>query len=230
MVEIIEARLCPCQYGPERRPEIFVEGDIHCIEVGGILLRADAGRSGHHIQPCAVQVGRNALRAAVTGERYHVLIGHDLAMLAAYRALDHDGAHSTHHSACYGPLQDLLQFGQGEGRAARCQRYQVDATESWHTVTRVIIEMTLFWHDRTRFCATQPTHRQVVGQGTRGHEDGRLLAQHLGAALFEPFDRSTTRKAGRRTTPWAVWGSPSPRNTTEISASVGCGCISSPQE
>src|SRR5262249_53290006 len=146
-------------------------------------------RSGHHVQPCAVQVGRNALRLAVTGERYHVLIWHDLAVLAAYRALDHDGAYSTHHSACYGPLQDLLQFGQEEGRATRCQRYQVDAAQPWHTVTRVVVEMALLRHNSARLCATQPTNRQVVGQGTRRHEDGRLFAQHLGAALLEPFDR-----------------------------------------
>src|SRR4029453_2731571 len=49
VVEVSEARPCPCQYSPERRPEILVEGDVHCIEVGSVLLRANAGRSRHHI-------------------------------------------------------------------------------------------------------------------------------------------------------------------------------------
>ena len=63
------------------------------------MLRTDAGGSGHHVQPRPVQVSRKALRLAVAGDRYHVLIGHDLAVLAAYRTLDHDCAHSTHDSA-----------------------------------------------------------------------------------------------------------------------------------
>src|SRR5262245_23318711 len=58
--------------------------------------------------------------------------------------------------------------------------------------------MALLWHDSARLGATQATNRQVVGQGARGHEDGRLFAQHLGAALLEPFDRPTAREAIRR--------------------------------
>src|SRR5207302_7827996 len=85
-----------------------------------------------------------------------------------------------------------------EGRQARRQRYQVDAPEPWHTVARVVVEMALLWHDRARLGATQPTQRQVVGQGARGHEDSRLFAEHRGAALLEPFDRPTACKAVRR--------------------------------
>ena len=36
---------------------------------------------------------------AVAGDRYDVFIGHDLAMLAAYRTLDHDCAYRAHDSA-----------------------------------------------------------------------------------------------------------------------------------
>src|SRR5262245_4823457 len=93
VVEASEAFFCSYYNSPERRPEILVEGDIHCIKVGGILLRADTGCSGHHIQPRPIQVGRNALRLAVAGDRYHILVGHDLAVLATYRTLDHDSAY-----------------------------------------------------------------------------------------------------------------------------------------
>src|SRR5438132_5823356 len=58
--------------------------------------------------------------------------------------------------------------------------------------------MALLWHDGARLCTTQPTNRQVVGQGPSGHEDGRLLTEHCGAALLESFDRPPTRKAIRR--------------------------------
>src|SRR5215510_10053104 len=58
--------------------------------------------------------------------------------------------------------------------------------------------MALLWHDSARLCAAQPAYRQVVGQSARGHEDGRLFAQHLGAAPLEPFDRPTACEAIRR--------------------------------
>src|SRR5438093_13241651 len=58
--------------------------------------------------------------------------------------------------------------------------------------------MALLCHDGARLCTTQPTNCQVVGQGPRGHEDGRLLTEHCGAALLESFDRPPTRKAVRR--------------------------------
>ena len=48
----------------------------------------------------------------------------------------------------------ILQFSQREGRAAWCQRHQVDAAEPWHTVTCVVVEMALLWHDSAALCHT----------------------------------------------------------------------------
>src|SRR5262249_44628030 len=72
MIESIKARVCPCQDGSKWGTEILVEGDIHRVEVRRILLGADAGRSGHHIQPRPVQMGRDAPHRTVVGDHHHL--------------------------------------------------------------------------------------------------------------------------------------------------------------
>src|SRR5262249_14923728 len=63
-----------------------------------------------------------------------------------------------------------------------------------------VVEMALLRHNGAWLHATELTQCQVVGQGTRGHEDSRLLAQHLGEPLLKLFHDPTARKPVRRNT------------------------------
>src|SRR5262245_43521210 len=66
--------------------------------------------------------------------------------------------------------------------------------------------MALLGHDGARFHTAELTYRQVVGQGARGHEDGRLLAQQLSKTLFQPCHRPTAGKTVRHNTHFALKG------------------------
>ena len=111
-----------------------------------------------------------------------------LARQPAHRALDGDRPDIGGHPAAGGTRQHRLDVGPGEGRGPGRERQQRESRQRLAGVAGVVVDVAGLRDDHPPPGAGQRAQRQLVGERSRGHEDGGLLAEQRRPLLLEPLD------------------------------------------
>ena len=95
-------------------------------------------------------------------------VGNGLALLPAYRTLDHHCA--TGLTTRPDTDSDTASFNSSSVKPGRPlgQRNQVDVAQALRTVARVLVQVALFLHDGPRFTVAEGADGQVVSKGPCG--------------------------------------------------------------